>query len=810
VSSTYDVRSGSQATQEALHRALASLPPLADGAPDATSVTAAAAPPAPAASAAARVDPAPGADAPWSTVFGAPYVGMYPTVAAADGETAYLGGEFINQMAGLPPGTFNRIARWDGAAWHRMGEGLDAHVHAIAIVGDDVYVGGEFTTAGGAVVASGLARWDGAAWSAVAGGVRAVHQAEPPAVRALASDGHRLYVAGSFDRVGEGAGALEARGFAALDLRTGAWETYDGGLWFQETGAGAGHALALADGRVHVGGSFDRAGTLATGALATLDTATGTWTTYGEGLRGGDFAGIVDALAVDGRGTLVIGGQFTSADGLPASGVATLAEGRFGTLGPFTRFGDPSTARVVALAATPVGLHAAGIFTTAGNAAADGWAAHDGTAWSVPGDGVQGMPRALEAYGDGVIVAGEFQFSGPRRITYAGIWRRDGWDTFGQGLTYDTYGDGNAFAVAVVGERVVVGGSFDQAGPETTASVAEWRAGRWRSAGGGVRTPGGFGKVYGMARLGDDVYVTGEFSSAGDTTAAGIARWDGERWSALGSGLNGIGFALAVLGGRVYVGGRFSAAGGTPASGVAAWDPATQAWSALGHAPGYDHDVLALEAIGDRFLAIGGQFHAFRQGNRDLFRGLNGLVLFDTQRALDPANPLSGYVPAPGLMRASGTGVVRALRLLGADLYIGGWFDTAGVTPGTPSTGGFAAQNLAVWHLAEEGHVVSTPGGTDQQVQALTTLDGRTLVVGGWFGTAGPIAANGIAELDPATGAWTTYGSGIGAGQRGVKRVEALGQSAEHGLWVGGTFNTAGGMPGCSIALWRATAGRGE
>jgi hypothetical protein len=38
--------------------------------------------------------------------------------------------------------------------------------------------------------------------------------------------------------------------------------------------------------------------------------------------------------------------------------------------------------------------------------------------------------------------------------------------------------------------------------------------------------------------------------------------------------------------------------------------------------------------------------------------------------------------------------------------------------------------------------------------------------------------------------------------------VEALAQHADDGLWVGGTFNTAGGAPSCSIGLWRGTLGR--
>lgn len=80
-------------------------------------------------------------------------------------------------MAGMPEGTYNRIVRWDGSAWQRMGAGVDGTVRAIVVVGDDVYVGGEFSVAGGTVAASRLARWDGARWSPVGGGVS--HSSQP-------------------------------------------------------------------------------------------------------------------------------------------------------------------------------------------------------------------------------------------------------------------------------------------------------------------------------------------------------------------------------------------------------------------------------------------------------------------------------------------------------------------------------------------------------------------------------------------------------------------------------------------------------
>jgi hypothetical protein len=118
------------------------------------------------------------------------------------------------------------------------------------------------------------------------------------------------------------------------------------------------------------------------------------------------------------------------------------------------------------------------------------------------------------------------------------------------------------------------------------------------------------------------------------------------------------------------------------------------------------------------------------------------------------------------------------------------------------------AANLASWRFEEEEGTWSTPGGTDHNVTAFATLDGRSLVVGGWFDHAGPIAASAVVEHDPAAGTWTAYGSGIGFGPRSGPTVRALAQSPADGLWVGGTFTVAGGAPSGNLALWRGTAGR--
>lgn len=81
-----------------------------------------------------------------------------------------VGGGFL-ACGGVPA---NRIARWDGAAWHPLGSGLSptgsAYVDEIAVLASgQIVVGGAFTTAGGNP-ANNIARWDGAEWHALGSG----------------------------------------------------------------------------------------------------------------------------------------------------------------------------------------------------------------------------------------------------------------------------------------------------------------------------------------------------------------------------------------------------------------------------------------------------------------------------------------------------------------------------------------------------------------------------------------------------------------------------------------------------------------
>ena len=95
----------------------------------------------------------------------------------------------------------NYIARWDGTNWQAMGSGLNDVVWVIAVEWPDVYVGGNFTNAGGNPNADHIARWDGTKWNALGRGLNGT-------VHAIAVEWPKVYVGGSFPIPGENPNAV--------------------------------------------------------------------------------------------------------------------------------------------------------------------------------------------------------------------------------------------------------------------------------------------------------------------------------------------------------------------------------------------------------------------------------------------------------------------------------------------------------------------------------------------------------------------------------------------------------------------------
>ena len=87
-----------------------------------------------------------------------------------------------------------RVARWDGAGWVPLGAGFDGPVHALTVFEGTLIAGGEFGSSGTTALLN-IARWNGNGWEPFAGGANG-------GVRALTVHRGELIVGGKFTRVG--------------------------------------------------------------------------------------------------------------------------------------------------------------------------------------------------------------------------------------------------------------------------------------------------------------------------------------------------------------------------------------------------------------------------------------------------------------------------------------------------------------------------------------------------------------------------------------------------------------------------------
>ena len=146
------------------------------------------------------------------------------------------------------------------------------------------------------------------------------------------------------------------------------------------------------------------------------------------------------------------------------------------------------------------------------------------------------------------------------------------------------------------GTDLFVGGDFTSAGGTSANRIAKWNGTSWSALGTGVDNDLGA-----LAVIGTDPFAGGDFNIAGGVSVSRIAKWNGASWSALGSGTSSDVEDLLVMGGNLYAGGVFTSAGGVPASRIAKWSGSS--WSALGS--GVSNVVIALANIGTDLYAGG-------------------------------------------------------------------------------------------------------------------------------------------------------------------------------------------------------------
>jgi hypothetical protein len=195
---------------------------------------------------------------------------------------------------------------------------------------------------------------------------------------------------------------------------------------------------------------------------------------------------------------------------------------------------------------------------------------------------------------EGYLVAGG-NFASAGMVPASNIARWDGaaWSALGSGVS----GPGSPFVTALIvwNGDLYVGGGFTNAGGQLSPNLARWSKSVWSPPVGG--SPNDWVRAF--ADYDGSLIVAGQFGGAGGTPARHIMRYDGSAWSGLGSGLTSdvlcltaygppcwSAGALAVLGNDLFVAGTFTLAGDKPSNCIARWTGGTVGVDLPGHPVG--------------------------------------------------------------------------------------------------------------------------------------------------------------------------------------------------------------------------------
>lgn len=646
------------------------------------------------------------------------------------GDTLYVGGAFhsagrvrVGGFAVLDPVTLEARSDWPQ---------VDGTVYACAADGaGGWFVGGAFPSVSG-VPRQNLAhvRADGSldGWNPGTNG----------AVRALALAGGRLYLGGSFTTV-----AGTPRGhLAALDAGSGALLD-----WSAPTDQVV-YSLAASAGRVFAGGAFTSVAGQSRPYAAVLDA------TSGDLLPGPARTPVAPVLAL-----LVHGGAIVTASGFPGSATFGGDVAAFDAASGASLWNsEPTDAAVECLADRGNVVYAGGYFTEFGLVRRQEVAAFDATSgallpWSPPAR--IGEVGALAVIGNVLYegITGDETPAAGGALQVRAFDATTGAPLAATPLATDPYALTHCLAVS--GGRLFLGGSqsYSWAARRGGLAAIDLRSGTllpWN--------PGANRDVYALTALGSAIYAGGAFDSIGGEARHFIAAIDAaggvvQYWNP--SADNAVN-ALATDGTRVWAGGGFTRMGNQPHVGLAAIQAETGAvffWNPAADGPvrSLAYHAGTLYAGGD-FTTLGGQARAH-------------------VAAIDPAQfTMRAWNPGAD-------GSVYALAATDAAVFAGGAFHTFadGTWPG------LAAANPAT------GALLTVFPSVDGVVRALS-LAGSRLVVGGGFQHVGIFAHRDVASLNAASGAIDAWDPGLIGGDpwTGAPSVFSLAARDSGDVWVGG------------------------
>lgn len=449
-----------------------------------------------------------------------------------------VGGDFTSVGGSVA----TNIALWNGTNWNAIGGFTDGAVYHIATDGTNQLTGGVYSTIGG-IPASGIAKWNGTTWEYSGQGVIG-------AALVSARAGTNLYLGGNFQVAGGQAAGHIAR-----------WNGTD---WAALTAgdstapSGTVNSLALgSDGQLYAAGDFISAGKVRLNRVGRYDGTS--WHALGQGFTEPN----IHSISVVGT-NVYVKGYFNR----PASGVTDLARWNgsdWVALG-LGLGNDGYSPMITSLAAGTSNLFVSGYFKTAGGVPATNLARWDGSQWHSLDNVSTADNSFIATRGDDLFVC-EYNHSNLRvRRWQSGAWTQVGADILLANASYIPP------SMVWAGTNLYVAGNFIVTNDFFATNLLGWNGTIWA----GVSHPFGADKLISPVTTdGTNLFVAINSDNAAVTEVT-LAKWNGNQWMILGTGTTSERpwvkvSSLAVCGRDLFVGGDFTSAGGKPADNLAIW-----------------------------------------------------------------------------------------------------------------------------------------------------------------------------------------------------------------------------------------------
>jgi hypothetical protein len=687
------------------------------------------------------------------------------TTMARIGNTLYIGGGF----AAVGPCTGGGVPVDRASAVPR-----DAYAHVAgrvsAVVSDGAggwFIGGIFDAVEGqprANLAHVLADGSLSPWAPQIIGEEGFDEepwytVRPPGVSALVLRGNTLYVGGRFATVN----GIARRNLAAFDVSTGAV------LAWNPDADNEVRCLALLGNTLYTGGEFQRVGGLDRPHIAALDARDGLPTPWNPGAEER-----VRSLAIDGR-TIYVSGDFQTIGGQPRNCLAALDAGTGAVaawdpgLYPLRRGAwlyDGVWPFVSAVAVRGHTVYASGLFDGARGQARRYFCAFDDRSGDMTTFASQASSwaTAIVPAGNLLYVGGDWYDMADAAIPHVAALD----PTTGRATAWNPRANGLVEALGVDATTVYVGGSF--------TSLHDWQlCGGFAAldlATGGLAEGQPHIDAHGvdhLAAIGDTLYMSGWFTTAGGQPRAGLAAFD-TRTGSLTSwdpGALGSGGSIAMIHDRmVYVVG-----GSARPPGLAKLDAITGRATSFDAGLDYDGASDLAEANGviymtGDFIHVGGQFRPY-------------VAAVDAQTgALLPWNPMAN----PAELVISG---INCIAAGGNAVYLGGYFYGTSWFPRR----GLAAVDGTIGALLPWNPSPPSDGGQWNFIQVnKLALRGDEVWVGGSFVDFGGRTRSNLAVVDATSGLALPVDLHVNGA---VNEIVPYGDT----VYVGGQFGDAGAMP---------------